>query len=179
MKELKVVHYGVVELGKEVKVSDPCYGTTVWCSYILDDVSAGHYDCYTVIAETGSCGKRVAFMVLCKDGYGFNIPKEQIPCDIGVDAGVCGIYDLEYFNQYHNDRDVNEDWYQNNVISWCMKDQAYICDEGKGFITSSGYGDGGYMLLVDRNDNGEIVRIAVDYFVTEDDTNYELIFEEK
>ena len=35
------------------------------------------------------------------------------------------------------------------------------------------------MLLVDRNDNGKIVRIAVDYFVTEDDTNYELIFEDK
>ena len=179
MKMLQAVHYGVVELGRNVKVSDPCYGSSVWCSKVLHNVSEGHYDCYILTSDENTWGNRVAFMVLCKDGHQFDIPSTYIPCDIGVDAGVCGIYDLDYYNKYHSDNAVDENWYQENVVSWCGSDKAQICEEGKGFITCSGFGDGGYALFVDKDEHGNVVRIAVDYFVIEPDDDYELIFVEQ
>lgn len=176
MKTLKVVHYGVIELGSNVKVSDPCYGTDVWCSHILRNVSPGHYDCYAVISDEGRYGNRVAYLVACKDGVGFSLPKTYVLGEIGVDAGCCGIYDLDYFEKYHTINNADDRWYNDNVVKWCETDKAHICESGLGFITDSGYGDGGYDLYVDE-ENGEVVRIAIDYLVNEGDS--ELEFEEK
>lgn len=162
-KELKVLHYGTVELGDRVKVSDPCYGIDVWCSHILDKVKPGIWDCYIILG--GEFNERVAFLVMCKDGYQFSLPKKCEPADIGVDSGTCGIYDLEYYKEYHGGDDHDVKWYDDNVLSWCMNDKAFICTGGKGFVSDSGYGDGSYYLLVDRDEYGDAISIAIDFCV--------------
>lgn len=164
-KVLKVLHYGTIELGERAKVSDPCYGNDVWCSHILENVKPGIWDCYIILG--GKFNERVAYLVLCKDGCQFQLPKKYEPADIGVDSGTCGIYDLEYYEKYHGGDDHDEKWYEDNVMSWCMKDKAFICTDGCGFVSDSGYGDGSYYLMVDRGDDGLATSIAIDYCVEE------------
>ena len=178
-KVLKIVHYGTVELGDEVKISDPCYGTVVWCSGECENIEAGIWDCY--IAMTEDCSNP-AYLVMCKDGYQFDIPKEIEMASIGVDSGTCGVYDLDYYEKYHSERDVDEDWYHRNVMSWCMKDRAFICEEGMGFVSNTGYGDGCYYFLTERNTKGRVVRMAIDYDICKVDRRrckFEYEFEEK
>lgn len=178
-KELKVLHYGTVELGDKVKISDPCYGTVVWCSDECEDIEAGIWDCYIAMTEESS---RPAYLVMCKDGYQFDIPKRIEVAGIGVDSGTCGIYDLDYYEKYHSERDVDEGWYQRNVMSWCMKDRAFICEEGNGFVSESGYGDGSYYFLTERNKEGKVVRMALDYDICKVDRRrckFEYEFQEK
>jgi hypothetical protein len=62
-----------------------------------------------------------------------------------VDSGTCGIFSAEYFEQFHNENDVNNDWYEENVIKM---DEFKITDE-KGVISSSGLGDGLYSVFAE------------------------------
>lgn len=170
---MKVKHYGVIELGRDVKVSDPCYSVDTWCNHDLHNVKPGMWDCYIVLDDETEL---VAYLVLCKDGYGFQIPTFCEPADIGVDSGTCGIYDYEYFAKYHQPNNRDEEWYEENVMSWCMKDQAFLCTEGKGFVSDTGHGDGSYYLLTEQDcQDDEIVAIAIDYCVNSDLSNLEFI----
>ena len=160
MENLKIKHYGTIELGNKVRVSDPCYGTETWCNKLLDNVSEGMWDCYAVVNERN----RVAFLVACKDGCRFAIANEECVCDVGVDAGVMGVFDEEYFQMTRDDQHADDKWYEENVCAdHCWNNAGWLCDGGQGFITSSGDGDGSYYLFVDRNEDGDIIRIAVDF----------------
>lgn len=175
MKNLKIKHYGTIELGSKVRVSDPCYGTTTWCNRLLDNVSEGIWDCYAVVNEQN----RVAFLAACKDGCRFAIANEQCVGVVGVDAGVMGVFDEEYFQRTRDDKHADDKWYEENVCAdHCWNNAGWMCDGGQGFITSSGDGDGSYHLFVDRNKDGKIIRIAVDFGLVYDKV-YGLEWEEK
>ena len=153
-------HYGTIELGSKVVLSDPCYDADIWCSAEIINMMPGVYDCYADIALCGEWGTRVVrLVVIPAESNDDIIYDHEVPATLAVDAGVFGIYDSEYFCRHKKLDD--EKWYNENVISWISKENAFICEEGKGFITESGYGDGCYCAYYSKNDRGQINSIEI------------------
>jgi hypothetical protein len=139
---------GKIELGEVAFLSDSCYGTNSKWNCTMK-VVPGIYNIYITRAEHKDDfykGRISNLIAIHKDYYKKHktLPtddKEQLFC--AVDSGTCGIYDGEYFSKYHTEDDVDDEWYENNVIEM---DEFTITD-GKGAITSSGCGDGLYRVF--------------------------------
>lgn len=77
------------------------------------------------------------------------------------------------------------DMVETQILPWINAKHNYIKDraistecisrfeadalDGKCLVSSSGYGDGSYLCLVGRNNNGQIVSIKIDYFWDEEE----------
>ena len=184
--EYNRLHVGVIELGDEAMVSDPCYDKGLWCQGIIKNLLPGKYHCYIDEFYTGSWGHRIGFLHVIHDDYlkvslDDFVGKNLENVSIGVDSGQCGIYDVSYFNETRND----EEWYKRACDLTYIEDRSSddihpftggIID-GKGVVSSSGYGDGGYHCLTRKNDEGKVIAITVDFFVKdeleEDDEYYD------
>lgn len=150
---------GTIKLGSKVMISDPCYGTIVWCNRVVN-VKEGTYNCFVDIDKCNSNSLVTSLRVVHSD-----YPKKrctELIAYAGVDSGTCGIYDNEYYEKWHGEQEVDEKWYQDNVVSWVLKDVAHICD-GFGVISSTYYGDGSYRVYAAKNNEGEIVGLKIDY----------------
>ena len=162
----RTLELGTVDFGSKVYASDPCYTADTWCLVKLENVLPGEYRCYAVIEDTGSWGDRVSHLYAVHSDYILDRNQlEPVEGDVGVDSGQCGLYDADYFLQTRD----NEDWY------WAVCD---VTGERSGYtggvyqdkcvVSCSGYGDGGYELSVQRDDDGKIVAMDIDFFVEED-----------
>lgn len=110
-------HYGTIELGKSVILSDPCYEPDIWCSAKVRNMIPGIYDCYADFTEIEHWGTRVARLVIIIDNPPHEAPKKvkEVNACLAVDAGVFGIYDEKYFRKKKSE---NPDaWYEQNVLS--------------------------------------------------------------
>ena len=142
---------GSISLNSRVRISDPCYDMETWCAGSLVNVLPGTYRCF--YQHTGE-GRVAAIKVVHQD-YDSTEPTEIIPdIDVGVDSGMCGIYDEDYFRENCQD----ENWYERI----CELNDAETFDD-EAFVSSSGYGDGGYDCFVARNADGYIVSIGIVY----------------
>lgn len=162
-------HYGTIELGTSVILSDPCYEPDIWCSAQVNNMLPGIYDCYADFTEIEHWGTRVARLVIIIDNPPHEAPQKikEVNACLAVDAGVFGIYDEKYFRKKKSE---NPDaWYQQNVISWIAKEEGFICEDAKGFITSSGLGDGCYNAYCYLDDHGKVYKIEVVFIEPEDD----------
>jgi hypothetical protein len=168
MKNLKK---NQILLGEEVIISDPCYEVPTWCQEIIKNVRPGVYDTQVDYRESHGWGERVHSLTVLH-----NIIKSPIwehHCNnIGVDSGQAGVFCM---TSYRNDemsqelpwltekgdpfgdhpfRPVKEDgeqWY----VKMC--DRTLSTEEGwgtydTGVVSSSGYGDGQYELLISQMD---------------------------
>ena len=107
---------GIITLGAEVMVSDPCYGLGTWCQGILTNVLPGDYECFVEHADEGDWGLRVSrICVMHTDYRDMFITYDLEDITVGVDSGQAGIYDYDYYKQYHTDSSesehVDEAWY--------------------------------------------------------------------
>ena len=141
--------YGHKEFPAQIDITDPCYNKNVWCRINNFPISAGKYECYTIMAnnnETKGWGNRVARIGIRKE----NATTYKRIGSIGVDAGLAGFFD--------NKPDYNdEEW-----MTFCNRsgNDAWIIDEG--FYSSSGYGDGCYEVYAGYK-NGEVVEMYIDF----------------
>ena len=159
----------IIKLGNRVRVSDPCYGTKVWCSGELNNVKEGKYEVEVVHQDCGNWGTRVAMLRVTHEDYsgipvGFNAEAEF---EVGVDSGTAGIFDAYYYEKYHTEEDVNDDWYDAVGELTFTKEQFGTLDD-KCVVSSSGFGDGGYQCLLTKDPKGRIVSIGI-IFIMEDE----------
>ena len=150
---------GTITLSDLTFLSDPCYGTEVWCNDVISTIP-GQYDVFVTKSEGYWCKGRISSIMAIHKDYRKKLgcmPKndeEGIFC--GVDSGTCGIFNAEYYEKYHTANDVDDDWYNKNVI---QMDSFMICD-GLGAISSSGLGDGHYPVLAEYDgDKAFAIRI--------------------
>ncbi len=156
-----------IQLGNKVMVSDPCYGLNTWCQGVLENVLPGTYDCEVEYSEKGAWGVRVAAIEITHENcgaYGFEIADFEV----GVDSGQAGIFDYEYYAKYHTADSCDDDWYD-RVCNVTLSEESAGTIDGLGFVSSSGYGDGGYDCWVARNRDGYIVAIRIEYITEEDE----------
>ena len=152
---------GTITLTDLTFLSDPCYDTQTPCNDVIKTIE-GEYDVYITRSESkdGFYHNRISSVVaIHKDYKDFLkcLPKddcEDIYCC--VDSGTCGIFNAEYFEKYHDENGVNEEWYEKNVISM----DEYNITDGLGVITSSGCGDGQYPVYAEyKGDVAFAIRI--------------------
>ena len=153
-----------IQLGKRVRVSDPCYGTDVWCSGVVDNVKEGTYNVDVEISNEGMWGERVKSLTAIHSEYSGHSIIQKVPFEVGVDSGQCGIYDEDYYRQYHSEDDCNDDWYHDI----CKLTDPFGTKDDKCVVSSSGYGDGSYDCFLLRDKNNEVVGFQIVFIEDED-----------
>jgi hypothetical protein len=165
-----------IQLGKRVRISDPCYGTDVWCSGVIDNVKEGTYSVDVEISNEGMWGKRVKSLTAIHSDYNGHSIIVKAPFEVGVDSGQCGIYDEDYYRQYHTEDDCNEDWYE----EVCNLTDPFGTKDDKCVVSSSGFGDGSYDCFVLRDKNNEVVGFQIVFIEDEcEEDDYEEYEEEE
>ena len=165
-----------IQLGKRVRVSDPCYGTDVWCSGVVDNVKEGTYNVDVEMSDEGMWGNRVKSLTAIHSEYSGHSIIQKAPFEVGVDSGQCGIYDEDYYRQYHDNDDCNRDWY----LDVCKLTDPFGTKDDKCVVSSSGYGDGGYDCFLLRDKNNEVVGFQIVFIEDdEEDEDYDEYEEEE
>jgi len=133
-----------------VVVSDPCC-----CDREIDDVRRGDWVVGIIKATIEFWGNRNAYLfahsntIVEPDIYDKRW-EEQKGC-IGVDSGMAGIFDHEYYSE--------EDF-----SFYCDACGEVDVDNPSYFLCSSGVGDGGYGYFVIK-EGGEVVAIKLDFSI--------------
>lgn len=152
---------GEIELGDVAFLSDPCYGTDCRSNTTMN-VLAGKYNVYITRSESKSpyIENRISniFVVHKEIAKTYKkMPtddKDMLMC--AVDSGTCGIFDYEYYKKHHTENDVEDNWYEENVI----KMEEFKVTDNLGAISSSGLGDGLYPVFAEyKNDKAFAIRI--------------------
>lgn len=161
-----------IKLGKKVRVSDPCYGTSVWCAGTIDNVKEGLYNVEVEYSDEGDWGTRVKSLAVMHSEYKDVVCFTEVAdFEVGVDSGQAGFYDEDYYQQYHTEADCNDDWYD-EICNLTLSRKQYGIKDEKCVVSSSGYGDGGYTCYIARNDNNEVIALMIE-FITDDNDDYE------
>jgi hypothetical protein len=157
-----------IELGKTLAISDPCYEDNCHGLNGKLEILPGLYNCFVTIGEEGWYKNRIKMATIVHEDYVDLLDDVEMEvveefC-LGVDSGLMGFFDYEYFLKHHKDK-LDEEWYEKCIQS---SEKAFIfSDENhkdECFISSTGLGDGKYNCLVSRNKNGKIVEVTA-YFV--------------
>lgn len=171
---------GVITLGKDVCVTDPCYDRSVWCMTQLHNVKPGLWCVRASIDEIDSWGKRLYVLELAhrdstsqEDGFMW---KEH--SELGVDSGMMSVIDDVYYRRKNGSAEEFEadetakDRFSDECSSLTYgfvgnrhTRYAGIYRAGNkavGVICSSGCGDGAYPLDVVEAD-GEIVAMRINF----------------
>lgn len=175
MSNLK--HVGTFSLGTKVMVSDPCYKLNTWCQGVLENVKSGIWDAYLKMLDTRMWGVRVAELITVNSEHSRKHPvimDEHQEFEVGVDSGCAGVFDYDYYAQYHKEDEIDEEWYDIIICKQFFPTydssgwENSIFTDSEGVASNSGYGDGGYDCYVARNDEGEIIGIRIVYIIEEE-----------
>ena len=140
------IKVGTITLGDHCDVTDPCYKKDVWCRTTMP-VRPGKYNCFMLLDKKNGRVKRSM------------IVHESVKTDmfyqdyfqIGVDAGLAG-----YFNNKpdYTDKEWQEFCDKIGTASYLIEDDM--------FVTSTGWGDGGYPLRICL-DGGDVVAATIEF----------------
>jgi len=168
-----------INLGSEVRVSDPCYGDDVWCKTRLTSVLPGEYHVDVQKSDEGDWGNRVSSLTVTHRDYIGKQLRYQEHGDIGVDSGQAGIF---CESSYRNDSieidtpehdftipfdESGDRWYE-KMCKFTLSGEGFGAYES-GVVTSSGFGDGSYPLAVARDEDKNIVSMVITYIGEEDE----------
>ena len=149
-----------------VTITDPCYEKGTWCTAEVDNVFNGKWEASVEMEDCGDWGNRVAQLILKVPGQKI-IKSIKLPNDIGVDAGVCGVFEdkPDYIDEAW-DSICNELGYKRYGLA--STSNAFHCN---GAWSSSGYGDGSYTAIIGINKDNKVVQIIVEYLTDEEEIN--------
>ena len=144
----------------KVCLSDPCYKAGTWC---------GKYDVPAMNGEWLVSYEEIAGVVYKFEAFHKDLNKilytNKWINDLGVDSGQFGIFDSSI---YSGGGDFDEPGFYKDCCDATLSKDSCGVIQNKGFVTSSGFGDGNYSAFAAYNEKGELVSILVD-FVDEDD----------
>jgi hypothetical protein len=178
-----------ITLGKEVMVSDPCYEVPTWCQIKVKNVQPGQYVADTNRIDLGDWGGRIGYLTAIHEDYiTQDLKWSTHDGEVGVDSGQAGIFSME---TYRDDSKVDEiglgegdisffgnlpdnftkengqRWYQAMCSRTLGKQQWGTYSNG--VVSSSGLGDGSYVLYVARA-NRKVVGFMIDFGIDEEGT---------
>ena len=141
-----------------VHISDPCYDTSpnetdnvpakngVWCSSVdygiegrVASIRVWHKDC-----PSPYCDKSFSY---------------------GVDSGQLGIFDASI---YDSNSEYGESGFYNDCCEATLSPERVGVVQGKGFVSSTGYGDGCYEGYSSFH-NGELIAFTVEFISQDED----------
>jgi hypothetical protein len=178
-----------VTSGKMV-CSDPCYEIPTWCQGVIENVKNGKWAAGVATSDEGSGHERVSHLwvynleAAIKDS---TIVREiesyrghGLPFSGCVDSGQFGFFDFAHYRNDESakelkkhdfgenyDRESGDEWYR-AACELTLGDESWgILPFGA--VSSSGYGDGFYMVKGIKDDNGEYVAFCVEYIGQDED----------
>jgi hypothetical protein len=138
----------------------------------LTGVLPGEYLTTVMKSDEKDWGNRVGLLVAVHKNYAEDTLTWRTvrDADIGVDSGQAGIFSIEGYRNdelftgeskfgYLKQKD-GDNWYS-HMCDLTLSDEQWGAYD-TGVVSSSGYGDGSYRLLVAK-DNGNIVGIGIDF----------------
>lgn len=160
-----------LRFGKSIQVTDPCYDPDTWCAYTLKNMRKGNYVTTKELSDEGNWGMRVKSLSIVHEDFKgkdltYTIVKEA---HIGVDSGQAGFFDRRYFNNVNKTKEVKDVFYDECCNITLNDDANSVLSSGKGVVSSSGYGDGGYNLYVAKDTLLDEIVAAKIVFIGEDD----------
>jgi hypothetical protein len=167
---------GVIHLQGAVVVSDPGYSRSVSCMQKDLRVQPGLYFAKSIISdEYDVCGELVAALIVVRDECisKCSDPKAWyiINDDIGVDSGLCGIFDDSEYPSLGNA--AHHKILYDMCSDIALNQPAGIPRGLRGsVVANSGYGeDGSYKLFGIDGDDGLPIALMLDFDVGEDDSD--------
>lgn len=176
-KQLRI-HLGVFESHSgQLVVSDPCYELGNWGQGVLENVTTGKWNAYVEKIDGGEWGERCAVVIALHESLREEDEAAWEACDfvVAVDSGQAGIFERTV---YRNDDSVvgettfdpDDKWYS-SCCDLTLTDLGAGVING-GVVSSSGFGDGGYVAFVARNSEGKVVGVQI-VFITDEDLEEE------
>lgn len=168
-----------IKLSSNVMVSDPCYSLGTWCQTKLENVLAGNYVVHTIRDDEDPDDSRNWGLVVIHEDYVGKKKRWQKHCEIGVDSGQAGIFDLASYRNdkifegitskfedsgYKSDGEDGENWYAHMCDRTLYTKESWGSYDA-GVVSSSGWGDGSYPVKVQK-EKGRIVGIFIDFGIT-------------
>jgi hypothetical protein len=175
-----------ITLSNKVIVSDPCYTRGIWCTGTFDNVKPGKYIPYLIYgSEEGSRDDtRVYELAVVHESADPIFPAQWTEADfeVGVDSGQAGVFCDSLYPVGENNGEYEEpnsfygaccnatlgegyrminDWFAHGKTGprpeWSQGDSVF----DKGFVSCSGYGDGGYSCFFAVDDEDQIIAIKI------------------
>jgi hypothetical protein len=147
--------------GDTLRVSDPCYDKSVWCTVTLKALT-GTYHSILSHGELDQWGDRVASLTIIHESLLKNLGEleaqakndalfQYVRGNAGVDAGLCGFFDDSRYPGGGIEEDHAQGWNGicDELHSRKGDESKYMPWQDQGIFTSSGMGDGGYNVYAD------------------------------
>ena len=176
-----------------LRVTDPCYDLTTWCSGQLQNVKNGtwnaqvgfHQDEFekNTSSKPSAYVGRVAYIHIYHDSV---VPQKidemnngvwrLADFEVGVDSGQAGFFDLDFYKEQKEDESRDRVFYNQVCRLTCDMDNAGV-DRSfgvveRGAVTSSGYGDGSYDCYFRLDEDKQVVE-AIIVFIVQDENSDE------
>jgi hypothetical protein len=180
----------------EMVLSDPCYEIPTWCQGIVK-VANGLWE---TDIERNSFGDRIARLWAYNLEAAINDPKiihrieegngSPIPFSAGVDSGQFGFFDRVHYRNDESSKelpkqDFGDNWDRQDGDSWYRACCELTLGEDSwgvlpfGVVSTSGYGDGSYMVVGIKNSNSEYIAIGITFISENDDEDDDFEDEEE
>lgn len=144
----------------KVVVTDPCYIRGTWCGAYEVEVKPGEYKTSIETSDEGDWGIRVAELKVKMVGETV-VREDAADFMVGVDSGQAGIFcDTLYPEGEVGEFDGDGSFYD-QCCNITLSDEQYGEIQGKGFLSSSGFGDGGYSCYLGYNTDNQVVSIRI------------------
>ena len=160
MKNSKFI--GMINLSNKVMISDPCYLIDSWCQGEIENVVPGTYNCYVLDGDVPSWGHRIKELFITNSNR--PISREEINTlmdfEVGVDSGIAGIFDYDYYEKYH--KDSHDDAYKAWFDKYVLKNHPdFRITSDLGVWSRSGVGDGSYECYIHCDETGSVDAIRI------------------
>ena len=159
------------ELGSKTVVSDPCYSDTGGrCSLVLD-TRPGKWLAVVDVVDEYFWGNRVAALRAWTLGV---VTNQYEPHDVCVDSGQMSIVDYDYYegdDEGDNEGFGDEDTFYGDACALTLAKGAFggLLKSGRGVVSSAGYGDGSYRVVLSYDRDQLVIGIMVVFIEDEDD----------
>jgi len=100
--------------------------------------------------------------------HAYAYKKEQLTDDAGVDSGQFGFFDDTIFPYYQEREFDDKEKFYGKCCDITLSDKQAGIIDGKGVVSSSGFGDGSYNVIVGKDRAGRIVQISVEFISEEE-----------
>jgi hypothetical protein len=180
-----------VTSGKMV-CSDPCYEIPTWCQGIVENVKNGKWEAGIASSDEGSGRERISHLWVYNLEAAINNPNlvreietyqgHELGFVGGVDSGQFGFFDFDHYRNdesakdlkkydfggdYISPKESGEEWYH-AACNLTLGDESWgVLPFGA--VSSSGYGDGSYMVKGIKDNNGQYVAFCVEFIGQDED----------
>lgn len=155
------------ELGSKTVVSDPCYSDIGGnCSLVLD-TKPGKWLAAADVVDEYFWGKRVAALRAWTLGV---VTDQYEPHDVCVDSWQMSIVDHDYY-EGNNEGFGDESTFYGDACALTLTDGAVggLLKSGRGVVSTTGYGDGGYRVVLSYDRDQLVIGIMVVFIEDEDE----------